>query len=84
MDICWVNAQVLRDSTVKGETIRDPLNPMLRVARHLPVLKINSHVTAERSEVSRINFLALNYYPLFLALFSNNNAFQGGLVRNHL
>lgn len=45
------------------------LNPTLRGARHLAVLKINRHVTAGRSEVPRINFLVLNYYPLFLAYF---------------
>lgn len=60
------------------------LSPTPGVACHRTVLKINSHVTAERLEVAGISFLVLNYYPLFLGLFSNNNTFSGDLVKNHL
>lgn len=84
MDICCLNAQTLRGSTDKGETAWNPLNPTLGVARPLTAVEINSHVTAERSEVARISFLVLNYYPLFLGSFSDNNTFSGDLVKNHL
>lgn len=63
MDICRLNAQTLRDSADKGETARGPPNPTPGGARHLPVLKINSRATAERSEVAGICFLALDYHP---------------------
>ena len=49
VDICCLNAQVLRGSTDEGETVWGLLDPTLRVARHLMVLEINSHVTAQRS-----------------------------------
>lgn len=57
------------------------LNPTLRGARHLMVLKINSHVTAGRSEVSRINFLVLNYHPLFLVYFPTIIHFKGAWLK---
>lgn len=82
MDICGLNAQGLRGQRIREE-LWGPLTPAPRVARRLSVLKINRHVTAERSQVCRINSLALNYGPSFLGLFSNNNTFEGDSVRNH-
>lgn len=82
MDIFGLNAQGLGDQLIREE-LRGLLTPAPRVARRLSVLKINSHVTAARSEVCRINFLALNYEPSFLGLFSNNHTFEGDPVRNH-
>lgn len=82
MDICGLNAQGLRGQRIREE-LWGPLTPAPRVARRLSVLKINRHVTAERSQVCRINSLALNYGPSFLGLFSNNNTFEGDPVRNH-
>lgn len=49
VDICCLNAQVLRDTTDEGETVWGLLDPTLRVAHHLTALEINSHVTAQRS-----------------------------------
>lgn len=77
VDICRLNAQTLRDSTDKGETAWELLNPTLGVARHLPVLKINSRATAERSEVARISFPVLNYHPRPLVYFPTITHFQG-------
>lgn len=77
VDICRLNAQTLRDSTDKGETAWELLNPTLGVARHLPVLKINSRAAAERSEVARISFPVLNYHPHPLVYFPTITHFQG-------
>lgn len=80
--ICCPNAQVLGEPADEGENCSGAAEPHARVARHLSVLKINRHVTAGRSEVSGINFLALNHRLLFLGLFSNNHMFSGGPARS--